>query len=313
MACKKSMLLDVENLPPPCFNLFPELPFELRHEIWRLALPGPQLLTLIPGKEVQFDPYDTVYIGRANGEYEFSCTFCRWRTKTPSSHAHALLHVCKESREVALKAYDFCMSTSISATTEVWSGGASYACDWGEEEWHRWRRLRERFPSDTSWPPVSPIKVAHNLITYPGFPFQPALDTIFVKEVLDGELSRLTFCFKPTELKTDNIQSLALYFDAIDENSLSTWLGMFPRLKELILIAFDYDSQLDTDVWGITSARKHAQEIVKHERKKRPNSWIPSIRLMTETVLAEYVSNKYRPQKGRQLRREQKSVFQPIN
>src|ERR1700730_6955339 len=112
MASKSSMLLDVETLPPLCFNLFPELPFELRHEIWRLALPVPRLLTLIQGKEFQFNPYNSVYIGRANGEYEFSFAFCRWRTETPTSHGHALLHACEESREVALNAYDFCMSTS---------------------------------------------------------------------------------------------------------------------------------------------------------------------------------------------------------
>ena len=75
------------------FDKFPKLPAELRLMIWREALPGPRLVNVI---------------------FEFKDNYTRFGTrplycKSCTPHP-AMLHVCRESREEALKKYSLCFA-----------------------------------------------------------------------------------------------------------------------------------------------------------------------------------------------------------
>lgn len=79
--------------PPHDFPLFSKLPTELRVMIWREVLPGPRLV------EANFQFEDNVY------RFGSAPMYCMSRTSPP-----ALLSVCYESREEALKKYSLCFA-----------------------------------------------------------------------------------------------------------------------------------------------------------------------------------------------------------
>jgi hypothetical protein len=135
--------------------------------------------------------------------------------------------------------------------------------------------------------------ISHHLLTYREFPFNPALDTIYLKEDHnDGDRTRLEFC-KPPTLKIDNIRSLAISREAFWPGTFSTWMkSLFPRLNELILIVDEDDAEKNDEEYGITVTRKSVQEAILWGMERNPNSWIPVIRVMTETAMAKYVWNK---------------------
>ncbi|KAF8854119.1 hypothetical protein BDZ45DRAFT_677200 [Acephala macrosclerotiorum] len=72
------------------FTLFPELPTELRLKIWKLAIPGPRILSV--GHRMQY----------GEGYGRIIPTAMEWRTSDP---VPTLLHVCHDSRTEALKVY----------------------------------------------------------------------------------------------------------------------------------------------------------------------------------------------------------------
>jgi hypothetical protein len=94
------------------FTVFPELPVEIRFKIWKAALPGRRYLTLnFYGPASYFSasfppaafytPLEMVHANlRRRMDYCQGIWEASWVEKTP-----ALLHVCKESRQEALKVY----------------------------------------------------------------------------------------------------------------------------------------------------------------------------------------------------------------
>ncbi|KAG4029318.1 hypothetical protein MFRU_016g00730 [Monilinia fructicola] len=88
---------DVQNYPsqpptlptPPTFELFSQLPVELRIKIWKYSLPGPRLLRMV---------------GYFGSERVLSSAL---------SHPYHLLHVSREAREVALTRYCVLREPSI--------------------------------------------------------------------------------------------------------------------------------------------------------------------------------------------------------
>ena len=273
--------------PIETFDLFPKLPIELRREIWRFALPGPRLLTLkVPDDSKKDDDiYGRVHIDRkGDGEWDMTCAFGTFEPERPLVDPPALLYVCKESRNVTLMEYEFCMSTFVPPDAVI---EASSHTD-----------------SPRHW------IVNHDFLTYRGFRFQPARDTVYIKEYVWTVPSNLAFC-RPTEIKTDNIRFLALTVSSFlyGEGSLSTWLSLlFNSLEELILIAWDDDSE-EVQGYGdlsVTEGRKAVQAYVQKEMQERPNTRIPILRVMTEKLLAKYVSDKHLPEKW------QDSKFKPF-
>ncbi|KAH9206197.1 hypothetical protein DL95DRAFT_488261 [Leptodontidium sp. 2 PMI_412] len=192
------------------FDLFPKLLPELRNRIWKYSLPAPRLITIGLKDDV---PLNTVDVDRGNGFKRRAshknlggsmAAFTKLH-EMPALKSPVLLYVCKESRQLALSVFDFCLSTSLDAsavvTRTVWvliQGPLS------RENQQRcrilpWLRDQER----------QQYIVPHNEITSPGFRFRPAYDTIFLK-VDDSEIWSILTSAEPTELKADKIQSLAI-------------------------------------------------------------------------------------------------------
>jgi hypothetical protein len=94
----------IRSTTPRDFHLFPKLPAELRLMIWAAALPGPRLV------DVKFHFTDE---GSRFGSLPMRCT-----SRTPPP---AILGVCSESREEALKKYSLCFT--------MWGGEATIYFD----------------------------------------------------------------------------------------------------------------------------------------------------------------------------------------
>jgi hypothetical protein len=77
--------------PGVIFTLFPKLTPELRCKVWQYAIPAGRVVDIV---------YDE------DQDHYFS-----FHAKIP-----AVLHVCFESREIALKIYDLCFGTKTHAT-----------------------------------------------------------------------------------------------------------------------------------------------------------------------------------------------------
>jgi hypothetical protein len=168
------------------------------------------------------------------------------------------------------------MSTSVETISEA------------RVEWHNFRENRLRKED-----------VDRHDFVYNGFCFQPARDTVHIRDPTDEDLGEGTTsflaCCKLSELKTDNIQSLALDFNAFNEKSLSTFIPlMLPGLRELIIVAY-WEERHDVGVEGasVTAIRKRVQGIIQKEKQERPETRIPPILVIKEKALADYVSGKY--------------------
>jgi 2EXR family len=88
----------------PSFNLFLQLPSEIRLAIWRLALPPPRLISWASDDE----NYD--YMIRYGSWSRSSEKYKRSKRKAPPdkqarSRFYGIFHACKESRSEALKLY----------------------------------------------------------------------------------------------------------------------------------------------------------------------------------------------------------------
>ena len=197
---------------------------------------------------------------------------CAFGTLVPKKLKVPLLYACRESRMLALIEYDFCMSTSVPPNAVMKTIASSY-------------QLR-------TW------TVDHEYVTRPGCPFQPARDTVYIKEIIaPGETSVLTY-WQPTEIKTNNIRSLALNLWPFGQKEfLSTILSsLFPCLEELIIVSSEDDSkevQQDGQL-NVLDCRGVVQAHVQNVMQENPKTWIPLLRVMTEQMLAKYVSDKHR-------------------
>lgn len=112
----------LQCLPLETFYLFQKLPLELRHQIWRYALPGPRLITLGLEKElliVHIDRGDSIKISSRRSSHSDKTTAFSKIRQTSAPKIPELLHACRESRQLALAVYDFCLSTSIRAASTI--------------------------------------------------------------------------------------------------------------------------------------------------------------------------------------------------
>ncbi|TAQ91366.1 hypothetical protein B7494_g286 [Chlorociboria aeruginascens] len=78
------------------FTPFPFLPAEIRHKIWALTLPGPQVLHIV---------YDTRIRGEADNSYFEVKYHGRWRVAN-GIQIPVCLHVCQEARFYVLKGFN---------------------------------------------------------------------------------------------------------------------------------------------------------------------------------------------------------------
>ncbi|KAG4415972.1 hypothetical protein IFR04_010922 [Cadophora malorum] len=92
--------------PTPTFHLFPNLPLELRNQIWTLSLPPPRLIPLQTEK-------GTIHISGRHPNIPFLHVWCTTRRPVPS-----LLHTCRESRIIGLKHYSLLFDTNCRPAKE---------------------------------------------------------------------------------------------------------------------------------------------------------------------------------------------------
>ncbi|KAH8784373.1 hypothetical protein BGZ57DRAFT_925369 [Hyaloscypha finlandica] len=86
--------IPVEEPPSLKFTLFPKLPPELRNKIWEFALPGPRKITI--------ETWDCVIV-HVKLQH-------RHRQQQNKSDIPVTLHVCRDSRAIALKHYSLAFS-----------------------------------------------------------------------------------------------------------------------------------------------------------------------------------------------------------
>jgi hypothetical protein len=273
------------------FDLFPQLPVELRHQIWRYALRSARLLTIVqaPGRPIKWqvgvdddDDYVKIRLVETNSV----------------PHSKAFFTVCKESRDIALSTHANCLSYAITPTMQ--------------RTYVRWRNrngytgVAEDSPKPTFGKCQDSVcdgeAICHEAITFAGFRFQPTYDTIYLKTAgYPGMWSIISNEFAEAEL--GNIRSVAVDWFTMEQlddeqfffgGNCSTY---FHGLEELIIVAMEDRDAVEEGLedYGITAA----QENVKERRRQVVIEWgrdtqIPIWRVMTETMLAEYVSKNGR-------------------
>jgi hypothetical protein len=89
-----------DGVEGPSFELFTELPLEIRLAIWRFAFPSPRLISIHSDE----DDDDMIHYG------PWSKSNKSERRETPSDKQarrkfYGIFHTCKESRTEALKSY----------------------------------------------------------------------------------------------------------------------------------------------------------------------------------------------------------------
>jgi hypothetical protein len=90
--------------PAPGFHQFPQLPTEVRFMIWKLALPGPRVLSLSIDREPQ-DRNRCMKWTRPETEPVLYVRRRCWLGSDENPYFHNLAHLCRESRRFFLESY----------------------------------------------------------------------------------------------------------------------------------------------------------------------------------------------------------------
>jgi hypothetical protein len=91
----------VDGSEGPCFNLFTQLPSEIRLAIWRLALPLPRLISIFSDE----DDEDTIHYSTPWFQPKMTKAKNTPSAKLARRKFYGIFHACKESREEALLFY----------------------------------------------------------------------------------------------------------------------------------------------------------------------------------------------------------------
>lgn len=269
------------------FTLFSSLPIDLRLLIWKQCLPGPRL--------IQVDCYINISInigiGKSNehikvirpgpsqgGEAIRTSAFNPWyephstdaRLSPASSiidYYPTILHVCRESRKVAQSAYDWCFTTSVDEGTTV------IMQPYGGN--HQPERV------------VDPAEIVSK-----GIFFQPAVDTVWICGWAP-HLHNVLCSVRKSELKTDNIRSLALHishYTSMKKRFLAFDGVLFGGLEELILVAEEDDRRLTgyEEVYGVTKAKEVMKADLKRRKRENPEIVLPAVRVMTHRMFEKW-------------------------
>jgi hypothetical protein len=263
----------------PPFDVFPKLPPEVRRLIWRCALPGPRLVTVVEAKRppgIRF-----LYIDRCDGSGpQLAFGFSRLEEQ-PVGPPPPLFHVCRESRQVALESYKFCFSTRINSTSLL------------TEEIHSYPRRAGQPVPPYKPPVVRPVQHADR--TWTGVCFQSACDTIYLRRAGFGIWEILTSA-RAEELETGNIRSLAVSFECYE--MMPRWfLGLhapfFSGLTELIIVA-EEDAEAErirVPRAGVSACRKSMADVVRRVRAGHPSARVPTVKVMTDAMLNQSMAS----------------------
>jgi hypothetical protein len=273
-------------LPLSKFTRFSSLPIDLRLLIWKQCLPGPRL--------IQVDCYLNIDINIALGEGNEHVKVLRpgpsqrqeaIKTKafnpwyeaqsnnrySPASsiidYYPTILHVCRESREVAQSAYDWCFTTSVDEGTTIIM--QPYGGD------HQPERV------------VDPVEIVSK-----GIFFQPAVDTLWICGWA-LHLHTVLCSVRKSELRTDNIRSLVLHiahYASMKKQFLSFDGVLFGGLEELVVVAVEDEEGLTghQEVFGVTKAREVMKADLKRRKRENPEIVLPAVRVMTQKMLEKW-------------------------
>jgi hypothetical protein len=249
----------VRGHPPlSTFTLFSFLPIDLRLLIWKQCLPDLRLIKIdcCINVDIKIDIGEgeehvkVIRPGLSQGEEAIrTSAFNLWYEPHPTDTKWSLaslfidyyptiLRVCRESRDVAQSAYDWCFMMSVDEGTTV------IVQPYGGD--HQPERV------------VDPAEIVSK-----GIFFQPAVDTVWVCGWAP-HLQVVLCSVRRSELKTDNIRSLALHIghhSSMKERFLAFDGVLFGGLEELILVAEEDDRRLRglEKVYGVTKA----SEVIK--------------------------------------------------
>ncbi|KAF4633297.1 hypothetical protein G7Y89_g4816 [Cudoniella acicularis] len=143
----------------PEFTLFPKLPTELCNVIWTFAMPGPRLV------EVEIKTLNTKYYlnedprpGAAQS-FKKKGTFCGFKVADQSPPA--LLHTCHQSRLVALRYFQLCL-TYIPSVEDKFFEKSLYS---PSQDWTTIATIDKQIPNEK--------------FVSPGIWLQPDIDTVY--------------------------------------------------------------------------------------------------------------------------------------
>ncbi len=265
------------------FDLFPKLPIELRTMIWRHALPGPRLVRVMVDEAAPH--FGSLEIDRHNGSgRKYTHSFNKLREQ-PARPPPQLLHVCRESRQIALETYDFCFSTQVSSTCALTKSTYIRRDDWCDETG----------VEEQSYRPMSVRSVPHTEVTWAGVRFQPTRDIIYLVSKL--RLWKILTEAKANELKTENIRCLAVsdwLFQYTPFRLLGCDSTFFSGLKELIVVAKDEDeaSRDGVEDAAISVREKRVREQMRSYKEESPDFPFPVVKVMTEAMLIKYIDKE---------------------
>jgi hypothetical protein len=125
-----------------------------------------------------------------------------------------------------------------------------------------------------------------------GIFFQPAVDTVWICGW--APYLQVVLCsVRKSELKTDNIRSLALHighYSSMKERFLAFDEVLFGGLEELILVAEGDDRKLRglEKVYGIAKAREVMKADLERMKMENPEIVFPAVRIMTHKVFKRW-------------------------
>lgn len=277
---------EVSYQPLRSFHQFPKLLVEIRSMIWRYALPRPRLVRVVsPWAMDEYLGKDrsnsvTLYIDRNDGVGRIDATGFAQLQEWPTASTHALLSICRESRQIALKTYDFAFSTrarSTSSFVEVTDNNPLTQVHriLGKDNPPR-IPLIERL--------VSLVEIARQ-----GIRFQPNHDTIYFLTA-GSDVWGILAEARADEFRTANIKSLAIRYGVFEQLAhllLGFYAPSWSGLRELIVIVAEIDGQ--TSTIDISAAPEVIRQQVESYQEKDPQIRFPVVRVMTEAMLVDYI------------------------
>jgi hypothetical protein len=281
-------------LPLSKFTLFSSLPIDLRLLIWKQCLPGPRCIEVDCSINITINQYldegkdhvkvirpgpsqgkEAIRTSAFNPWYETRSAY-RERPASPIiDYYPTILHVCRESREVAQSAYDWCFTTSVDEGTAVIL--QPYGGD------HQPERV------------VDPAEIVSK-----GIFFQPAVDMLWICGWAP-HLHNVLCSARKSELKTDNIRSLAVHighytsmkkrflaFDGVLFDGV-----LFDGLEELVIIAEEDKERLTgltghEEAYMVTKARGVMKADLQRRKRENPEIVLPAVRVMTKKMLEKW-------------------------
>lgn len=279
-------------LPLSEFTLFSSLPIDLRLLIWKQCLPGPRCIEVDCNINIHLDHNDGRYFDGGNEHVKVirpgspqgkeaikTRAFNPWyeaisvnKTRPASAIIDdypTILHVCRESRKVAQLAYDWCFTTSVDEGTTVIM--QPYGGD------HQPERV------------VDPAEIVSK-----GVFFQPAVDMLWICGWAP-HLHSVLCSARKSELKTDNIRSLALHvshYTSMKKRFLAFDGVLFGGLEELVIIALEDKDSIGLtsheEAYTVTKAREVMKADLKRRKRENPEIVLPAVRVMTQKMLEKW-------------------------